>query len=86
MIKARLITHWLLLVISVLFLFSGFGITQFRTVEALTAGLFTKALAFKMHEVLWIPFVILLVLHVTFPLVLRLRKKRASGRFTPEAN
>jgi len=84
--KARLIIHWLLLAVSFLFLVSGFGISQFRTVEALTGGLFSKTLAFKMHEVLWIPFVILLVLHIYFSFIIRLRKKDTSAGSTPEMN
>ena len=65
--------YWLLLAVTVVFLVSGFGITEFRIVEAATFGLLTKSLAFKMHEIIWIPFVILLVLH----LALGLLKKRA---------
>jgi hypothetical protein len=51
------------MVVAIVFLVSGFGITEFRIVETLTFGLLTKSLAFKIHEVVWIPFVILLVLH-----------------------
>jgi cytochrome b subunit of formate dehydrogenase len=57
------ITHWSFAVVAILFLVSGFGITEFRVVETITFGLFTKNLAFRIHEVLWIPFLILLVLH-----------------------
>jgi cytochrome b subunit of formate dehydrogenase len=57
------VTHWALVVAALVFLISGFGITEFRIVETLTFGLLTKTLAFKIHEVFWIPFVILLVLH-----------------------
>lgn len=48
---------------------TGFGITEFRTVETLTFGLLTKNLAFKTHNNLWIPFMILLGLHVFFSLI-----------------
>ena len=61
---AKKITYWLLGITTVLFVVSGFGITEYRTVEFLTFGLFTKVLAFKLHEILWIPFVILLVFHI----------------------
>ena len=57
------VTHWTFAVVAVIFLISGFGITEFRIVETLTFGLLTKSLAFKIHEVIWIPFVVLLVLH-----------------------
>ena len=67
----RKILHWSLLVVVILYVISGFGITEFRTVETVTFGLLTKPLAFKIHEVLWIPFIILLVLHVFLSLVRR---------------
>lgn len=56
--------HWLLMAVVVLFLVTGFGITEFRTVERLTLGLLTKQTSFKIHSGLWIPLVILLVLHI----------------------
>ena len=59
---------WLLAIIIVLYGVSGFGITEFRIVEYLTFGLFTKKLAFEIHEYLWIPFLVLLGLHVFLPL------------------
>jgi hypothetical protein len=43
---------------------SGFGISQFRVVETITFGLLSKPLAFKMHDYLLIPFIVLLILHV----------------------
>ncbi|MFC1954053.1 hypothetical protein ACFLU7_00660 [Chloroflexota bacterium] len=67
--------HWLLLIAIVLYLVSGFGITEFRVVEALTLGLLTKSLSFKIHEVLWLPFLIILIPHILFPSILRLRRK-----------
>ena len=62
----RRIIHWLLVVVVVLYLIMGFGITEFRTVEALTFGLLTKPLAFTIHTNLWIPFIILLGSHLLF--------------------
>ena len=71
----RKITHWLLLVVILLYLVSGFGITEFRVVETLTLGLLTKSLAFKMHDVLWIPLLILLVPHMFMPSFSKLLRK-----------
>jgi len=68
----RIITHWLLLVVAIVYMISGFGITEFRIVESITFGLFTKRLAFEIHEYLWIPFVVLLVMHVLLPSVKKL--------------
>jgi len=68
---------WSLLVLMVLFIITGFGITQFRTVEKITFGLLGKALSFKVHLKLWIPLIILLSLHIIFRCVwYSLRKRR----------
>ena len=61
---SKRITHLLLIVVTVLLLITGFGITEFRIVEPLTFGLLTKSLAFKIHNNLWIPFTVLLGLHI----------------------
>jgi hypothetical protein len=67
--------RWLLLILIVLYLISGFGITEFRTVEALTLGLLTKSLAFKIHDVLWIPFLVLLLSHISLSSFFKLYAK-----------
>ena len=54
----------LLLVVIILYIITGFGITEYRTVELLTFGSLTKSLSFKIHNNLIIPFIILLGLHV----------------------
>jgi hypothetical protein len=56
--------HWSLLILTVLYLVSGLGITQYRIIEALTLGLLTRSLAFRIHDGLLIPFFALLCLHV----------------------
>jgi len=61
---AKGIVHWSLLALVVLYFVTGFGIMEFRTVETLTFGLLTKTLSFKLHNNLWIPFLILLILHI----------------------
>jgi dolichol kinase len=61
---ARQIVHWLLLAVLVLYLITGFGITEYRVVEQVTFGLLTKPLAFKIHDNLLIPFIILMILHI----------------------
>jgi len=71
----RKIVQWLLLAVTVLFLITGFGITEFRVVENMTFGWLTKSWALKLHDNLWIPFVVLLVLHVLLPLVFKRKGK-----------
>ena len=58
------LAHWLLLAVTVLFLVSGFGISDYRIVESLTLGLLTKSLSFRIHSNLWILLVALLGLHI----------------------
>jgi cytochrome b subunit of formate dehydrogenase len=74
MTYARLIEkaiRWLLVIGIILYIVTGYGITEFRTVEYLTFGLLTKSLAFKIHDALAIPFMTLLLLHILLPSVLR---------------
>jgi thiosulfate reductase cytochrome b subunit len=66
---------WLLLLVSLAFLLTGFGITQYRIVEPLTLGVLGKALSFRLHELLWVPFVILLIIHVAMALAGRARRR-----------
>ncbi len=56
--------HWSLLVLTVLYLVSGLGITQYQIIEAVTLGLLTRNLAFRVHDVLLIPFAALLCMHI----------------------
>ena len=55
---------WLLFIFSILLVITGLGITEWRTVEAVTFGLLPKALAFQLHSLLWIPFLAVLVAHM----------------------
>jgi len=56
--------RWSLILVTITYILTGFGITEFRTVESLTFGLLTKAWAFKIHTNLEIPFISLLALHI----------------------
>ncbi len=58
------ITLEFLVILTILYVVSGFGITEFRIVETLTFGLLTKNLAFKLHNSLFVPSLIVLTLHV----------------------
>ncbi|MFC1937309.1 hypothetical protein ACFLWY_01970 [Chloroflexota bacterium] len=66
------IIRWALFAMILLYGLSGYGITEFRVVEAITFGLLTKAIAFKIHNNFVIPFAILLSLHIFWPLVMKL--------------
>ena len=55
---------WILAAVALLFLATGFGITRPGIVETVSLGILTKASSFRIHSLLWGPFLILLVLHV----------------------
>jgi len=61
---AKQIVHWSLLSVIALYIVTGFGITSYRTVESITFGLLTKPLAFKIHDNLIIPFIVMIGLHI----------------------
>jgi len=71
--------HWLLTVVVIIYLLTGFGITEYRIFESLTFGLLTKNLAHRIHMNLEIPFIILVVLHIwLLPLLKRFNLKHLS--------
>ena len=75
LVLVKKIIPWVLLAVMALYILTGFGITQFRTVEAITFGLLTKNLSFKIHNALTIPFAVLLAAHIVLPYVVRKIKK-----------
>jgi len=60
----RRVVGWLLLLFALLLVITGLGITEWQIVEAATFGLLSKALSFQLHNILWIPFLVLLVAHI----------------------
>ncbi len=63
-VNTNKIVNYLLALLSVLMIVSGLGITNYRMTEMLSLGLLGKAVSFQMHSLLWIPFTLLLILHV----------------------
>ncbi len=55
---------WLLFGISVLLVLTGLGITRYEIITPLTLGILDKAVSYKLHVLLWGPFLILLILHI----------------------
>jgi len=69
--------HWILTALVIVYLITGFGITEYRIVEPLTLGLLTKSLAQRIHINIEIPFIIFLVLHIwLLPLLKHFRSKK----------
>jgi hypothetical protein len=73
LVKLKPFVHWLLLILIVVYIISGLGITYYKIIEQLTFGLLTKALSFKIHSYLLMPFLILLILHIII-VIIRKRK------------
>jgi len=70
------IIRWALLVAILLYVITGYGITEFRTVERITFGLLTKPLAFDIHHYIIYPTAALLFLHVFLSWILKAGRKR----------
>ncbi|BAI62161.1 hypothetical protein MCP_2089 [Methanocella paludicola SANAE] len=77
------IIAWTLLAVTLFYLLTGFGITNSSTVDSLTLGLLGKAMSFRLHEILWIPFIILLAAHVFLNTLMKIWKRSASNRPRP---
>ncbi len=75
--ELKTIVHYGLLVTTVAMFVSGLGITEYRTMEAITGGLLAKNLAFKIHEGLTWAFAALLAIHLYLTLS---GKKRGENR------
>jgi hypothetical protein len=61
----RKIAAYLAFATVLLYIITGFGITQYRIVGALTFGLLGKALSTKIHSYLIYPLLIFLILHLS---------------------
>jgi hypothetical protein len=72
----KTMVRWLLLATVIVFLVTGFGISEFRIVESLTSGLLTKNLAFGIHASpgLWLALIVLSILHIGLSYVSRVKK------------
>ncbi len=74
----KTLTHVLLTSIIVLFIITGFGITNYQIIESLTLGGLSKPLSFQIHTNLILPLIILLVLHISFSLGKKIQKENHS--------
>ncbi|MBD3248421.1 hypothetical protein GF336_00060 [Candidatus Woesearchaeota archaeon] len=75
-INIRKWTSYLALATIVLYIITGYGITQHRFMEKITFGLLTKSLSFKIHSWLIIPLLLFLLLHLYYSCSLFKRLKR----------
>jgi cytochrome b subunit of formate dehydrogenase len=73
--KPKKIIHWLIAAALILYVITGYGITDFRIVTPLTLGIFDKPTSMKIHEGLGIPFIIILMVHIYLSFFKKKRKK-----------
>ena len=62
--ELKRLVQWLLAVITIVFLLTGFGITAPDLVTPLTLGVLAKPVSYQLHTYLWGPFLILVLVHV----------------------
>jgi|GEM_PF-3389347 len=59
--------HIILGILIFLVIISGMGINYFRSIEILTLGLLNKDLSFQLHSLLFLPLLLILLIHIFFP-------------------
>ena len=64
LIRLKVITRWTLFILAIVYIITGFGITQYQAIERLTLGILTKPLSQKIHFFLWVPFLFFLIMHI----------------------
>ena len=60
------LVHVLLLIVIALIIITGYGITDYHTVESITFGALSKPLSYQLHTALIIPLILLVSLHILF--------------------
>ena len=71
------IIQWAILGVTIIYVITGLGITEFRIIEPATFGLLSKNLSFAIHDNLLIPFIVLLVLHIAVKPVKQIYRKHS---------
>jgi hypothetical protein len=69
-------THILLTFVSILFIITGFGISNYQVIESITGGTLSKLTSFQIHSNLIIPFIVLLITHIGFTIGKKILKKK----------
>ncbi|MBN1860882.1 MAG: hypothetical protein JW840_05415 [Candidatus Thermoplasmatota archaeon] len=72
---SEIFTHILLTSVIIVFIVTGYGMTNYQLLEALTGGTVSKLISFQIHSNLILPFIVLLVLHIVFPIIKKMRNR-----------
>ncbi len=73
------LSGWSALLLLLLTLLSGYGISEFRLVNTLTFGLLNKVVSFQLHHYTELPLIALLSIHVAIALWARRRTPQQIG-------
>jgi hypothetical protein len=74
----KILIHILLTIVSILLIFTGYGITNYQIIESLTGGLITKLTSYQIHVNLLIPFFVLLIAHMSLSIGKKIHTKHHS--------
>lgn len=69
--EIKRMVQFALLILSVLMVLTGLGITQPGIIEPLTGGILGKMISNRIHSFLWGPLVIVLIIHIYLSLLKR---------------
>jgi thiosulfate reductase cytochrome b subunit len=71
LILFKKVVHWLLFLVTIVYLISGLGITEYQILESVTFGFMSRNLSFRIHDSLLAPFVAFLILHIVLVIATR---------------
>jgi len=80
---AKKIVDWTLYAVTLVYIFTGFGITQYQITEHLTFGLLNKSFSLSVHENLLVPFLTLLSIHLLFKPITQIYSTLKKSRARP---
>lgn len=60
------IVQLILLILIAIVIISGLGISYYQSIEGITGGLLSKNLSFQLHTILFLPFLLILLIHIFF--------------------
>jgi hypothetical protein len=72
----KTLTHVLLTIVIIIFIVTGFGISNYQIIESLTGGTLSKLTSFQIHSNLIIPLTVLLIVHIAFTIGKKLKKEK----------
>ena len=78
--RLRAITISLLIAVIVLYAITGFGIIQYKIVEAMTYGILSKGRSVTIHNYLIFPGIIVLAMHIFLSLRLRAQIQKQQNK------